>query len=382
VLTDAMAEPRSTPLNVQSPGSEAAAAQHGGPSTSPPPRSPQAGTAQAAQPAGFADNAPLEADDNQETEDDGDSALGDGDGASDTASLLSSVLKFREENGRTYHSYKASSDYFLPNDEHENDRLDLHHNIIIMMQDNKLCLSPIGKAKPLNRVLDAGCGTGIWSMEFADEHPETKITGVDLSPIQPEYVAPNIEFFVDDLEEEWNYTTPFDFVYLRAMSGSIRDWDKLFTQAYNNLVPGGYIEICDLINPVLCDDGTLPADCPLVQWNNHLLEATIKIGSPLNSALSYKERLAKAGFVNIVQKEFKWPINGWPKDQKLKILGEWVYADALNALQAFSLALFTKVLGWSVIEIEVLLAGVRKDLRDRSKHGYWPSYTIYAQKPE
>ena len=70
-----------------------------------------------------------------------------------------------------------------------------------------------------------------------------------------------------------------------------------------------------------CDDGTLPEDCALVKWNNTLLEATIKMGSPLNSALTTKERLAKAGFVNIVQKEFVWPMNSWPKDQKLKNLG-------------------------------------------------------------
>jgi len=328
----------------------------------------------------------LEADDNREdqddTRDDDDSALGNEDGASDTASLISSVLRYREENGRTYHSYKASKDYFLPNDEDENDRLDLQHNIILMCQDNKLYLSPVGKDKPLKRVLDAGCGTGIWSMEFADEHPETTVTGVDLSPIQPTDVAPNVEFYLDDLEEEWNYTTPFDFIYMRCMTGSIKNWDRLLKQAYDNLVPGGYIELFDIINPVRCDDGTVPPDCPLVKWNDLFLKATVLGGSPLDSALTYKQRLTDIGFVNVVQVEHKWPINGWSKDPKEKVFGEWVCANALNGLQAFSLALFTKVLGWSVVEIEVLLAGVRKDLRDKKKHGYWPAYTVYAQKPE
>ena len=39
------------------------------------------------------------------------------------------------------------------------------------MQDNQLFLSPVGKQKQLKRVLDAGCGTGIWSMDFGDSHP-------------------------------------------------------------------------------------------------------------------------------------------------------------------------------------------------------------------
>lgn len=45
-------------------------------------------------------------------------------------------------------------------------------------------------------------------------------------------VPPNVSFFVDDVEEEWTYTSPFDFIYLRAMTGSIRSWPKLFSQAY------------------------------------------------------------------------------------------------------------------------------------------------------
>jgi hypothetical protein len=35
---------------------------------------------------------------------------------SETASLASSILKYREENGRRYHAYKAGA-YFLPNDD-------------------------------------------------------------------------------------------------------------------------------------------------------------------------------------------------------------------------------------------------------------------------
>lgn len=33
------------------------------------------------------------------------------------------------------------------------------------MQNNQLFLSPVREDKQLHRVLDAGCGTGIWSMD-------------------------------------------------------------------------------------------------------------------------------------------------------------------------------------------------------------------------
>lgn len=43
-----------------------------------------------------------------------------------------------------------------------------------------------------------------------------------------------------------------------------------------------------------------------------------------------------------------------------------------EALQAYSLALFTRVLGWDQAEVEVLLTGVRGDLRNLSIHLYSP----------
>jgi hypothetical protein len=42
----------------------------------------------------------------------------------------------------------------------------------------------------------------------------------------------NVEFFVDDLELDWNYVTSFDLIYLRMMTGSIKNWPTLFNQAY------------------------------------------------------------------------------------------------------------------------------------------------------
>ncbi len=45
-------------------------------------------------------------------------------------------------------------------------------------------------------------------------------------------VAPNVEFFIDDLEADWNYHTRFDLIYGRLLTGSIRNWPKLIAQAF------------------------------------------------------------------------------------------------------------------------------------------------------
>jgi trans-aconitate methyltransferase len=95
----------------------------------------------------------------------------------------------------------------------------------------KLWHSPIDEKK-LHRVLDVGTGTGIWAIDFADEHPSTKVLGVDLSAIEPSFIPPNLEFEIDDLELDWNFHYSFDFIYSRAMSGAISDWPRFFEQSF------------------------------------------------------------------------------------------------------------------------------------------------------
>ena len=157
------------------------------------------------------------------------------------------------------------------------------------------------------------------------------------------------------------------------MSGSIKDWPKLFRQAYDNLNPGGYIELCDPTNPAVSDDGTLAEDSDLAKWGNYMLEASEKMGAPLDSANRYKQQLIDAGFTNVVQEDYKWPINAWPKDRKWKTVGAWSGENILSGLEALSLVLFTKVLGWSVESTTVFCAGVRKDLMNKNIHAYWPA---------
>jgi len=325
----------------------------------------------------------LEPDENNgdETIQDADSALGGSLEGSDTTSVTSSVYRYRVENGRTYHDYK-SGEYFMPTDERELDRLDLQHSLIMMTQDDKLFVCPAGKDKPLKRVLDAGCGTGIWTMDIADEYPGATVIGVDLAPIQPRFTPPNVQFVVDDLESDWEYAQPFDLIYMRILGGSFKDWPRLLHQAFEHTTPGGYIEVTDLVNPLRSDDGTLPPDCHVMKLLGLMVEASAKIGRDLDVATRHRQRLIDAGFVNVVQREYKMPINTWPKDEQYKTIGAWCLENFLSGLEAMSLMLLTNVLGWSVEDVQLLLVGVRKDFKNRQIHAYFPVYVVYGQKPE
>ncbi|KAJ4220094.1 hypothetical protein NW757_014529 [Fusarium falciforme] len=317
----------------------------------------------------------------EDAADDRDSSLGD-DTASSTESLRSSIFDYRRENGRTYHRYKDGK-YNLPNDDQENERLDLQHNLFLLTFDNQLGLSPPNHPDSnVKRVLDLGTGTGIWAMEFGDEHPEAEIVGVDLSPIQPSFVPPNVQFLIDDIDQEWEYSEPFDYIHSRMMNFCVQNWRVYLRQIYQNLTPGGYVELQDIDVIMKSDDGTLTEDNALFKWNKLLEEAAVKLGRPFEQTDKFKDIMAEVGFTNIVATRFKWPTNRWAKDKKYKELGAWNNENTSIALESLTLAPFTRGLGWSSEEVNAFLPKVRSDLNDPKIHAYWPICSVYGMKPE
>jgi hypothetical protein len=75
--------------------------------------------------------------------DDKDSALGS-DISTYTETLRSSIRESVNENGRSYHKYHDGS-YILPEDEQEQERLDVQHEMFMRTFNRKLVLAPIDK---------------------------------------------------------------------------------------------------------------------------------------------------------------------------------------------------------------------------------------------
>ncbi|KFA70371.1 hypothetical protein S40285_01750 [Stachybotrys chlorohalonatus IBT 40285] len=308
---------------------------------------------------------------------DGDSALGIDDDQLSSESLRSSIYNYQQENGRMYHALSKGK-YILPNDEDENQRLDIQNYHFLLTFEGRRCFAP--GAETARRVLDVGTGTGIWAIEFADEHPDADVIGVDLSPIQPDFVPPNCQFEVDDIEKEWTWSQPFDYIFSRMMVGSFSDWDGYVRQASDNLVPGGWIEMIDCLFPIETDDDTLSDDQAISKWIKLLIEASANLGRPLTDAKHHEQRLVDAGFINVHRKTFKWPTNSWPKDRHHKEVGLWTLANIGGGLEGLSMALLTRGCGWSKDEVLAFLTQVRKDLRDPRIHAYWPIVVVYGQK--
>lgn len=138
---------------------------------------------------------------------------------------------------------KTDSPIQGPNDEKASEGESLAHEMYTLTLGGELHLAPV---KNPRETLDVGTGTGLWAINFADEHPECSVTGVDLSPIQPDLVPCNCVFEIDDASLEWTWEDDhFDFVHIRELFGSIRDWDLFFSEALRCIAPGGYVEIVE-----------------------------------------------------------------------------------------------------------------------------------------
>lgn len=296
-----------------------------------------------------------------------------------TTSRKSEVANYRYEHGRRYHAYSEGA-YWLPNDEDEADRLDRQHRIWRLTLDGALHAAPI--SPDVQDVLDVGTGSGIWAIDFAKERPSAQVIGTDLSPIQPERVPPNVSFLVDDAESVWNFDGKrFDFIHARMLCLGMHDWGRFIQQCYDHLKPDGWLELHEIQFPIRCDDESVTEDSPLRKWSVLVKEAAAKGGIDALASDKFSRQMEERGFVNVNEQYLKWAVNTWPKGEKQKLVGRLQFENFNRGLQGFSLALLTKVLGWSKDSFDLFLTEVRNDITDRRRHYYWQITVHYAQKP-
>ena len=85
-------------------------------------------------------------------------------------SLASSLHNYTFENGRRYHKFREGS-YAFPNDESEQDREAMKHEMIVSLCEGRLHFAPVGKyaegkqGAEIHNIIDLGTGTGLWCIE-------------------------------------------------------------------------------------------------------------------------------------------------------------------------------------------------------------------------
>ncbi|KAK1700505.1 methyltransferase [Colletotrichum godetiae] len=299
----------------------------------------------------------------------------------ETESLPDDVECFPRHFGRTYHAYRAGS-YVFPNDPAEQERLDLQSLALTELFSGRLHFAPIAVQGTPKRILDVGTGTGAWAMDMGDVYPEAKIVGIDLSPIQSNAVPPNVHFYIEDAAQSWQWEDPFDYIHTRVLLGSFGDFkNEVIQQAFDSLRPGGWLESQDFNLEATSDDDTLAPDSPLSRWVDDMNLASEMIGRPLSRAHMLREWYEEVGFVDVHQRVFKIPINGWAKHPRHKHVGRLWEQNFLDGLSGFSMALFTQVLERQQEEVQVSLVDVRRDISNMQIHAYQHVWVVWGRKP-
>ncbi|KAK7960586.1 hypothetical protein PG996_011230 [Apiospora saccharicola] len=348
-----------------------------------------------------------------------------------------------EEHGRLWQNYRPDK-YFLPNDAIEQDRLDFSNAAFRCLLDGALHLAPV-HGDPAH-VLDIGTGTGrlfthlaycpylisllcvcafleiwkqgdklrpkdanvqpvgVWAIQYAQEHPGSRVIGSDLSLIQPDVGAdvPNVEFVREDSEEpvtpqsflrcqslslicllkQWIHDEPFDFIHSRLMFTCFNNPRDVLRQAYANLKPGGWIEYQDLLFNVDSDDGS-HLGSGIHRWSHLANLGAAAKRRDVEVARKYKDYLSEAGFVDIVEARYKFFGNPWPGPARERDMQLGMYIEIIGAevVRTISTRLLGEGLGIPVDAVNAIVTQAQKDITDRSIHFYWPVYVVYGRKP-
>jgi hypothetical protein len=164
------------------------------------------------------------------------------------------------------------------------------------------------------------------------------------------------------------FTEPFDYIHGRTLMNCFKDISNVFASAFKNLTPGGIFEMQDGCMPFKSADGTLD-NTTLLEWCYKTLEGSSRVGRTWADPRQYKKIMEHVGFVDVKEQRFKWPLNTWPKDPKLKELGMWVMEDLMEILPAVK-KVFTVGLGWSIEDADSLVERAKIDLMNREIHGW------------
>lgn len=262
------------------------------------------------------------------------------------------------ENNRRY-----VPNYFMPNDEDEQLRLQIVHQVYLSMLKSKLTTVPLRNPA---KILDIGTGTGEWAIGMAETYPKADVTGVDLSAIQPTAVPPNVFFEIFDAEDDDDWTYPenfFDLIHFRNMAGSFRSWDLMYERAYRHLKPGGWIEVVDFDDQENGLFHYLGKDSEVRSWFLALRDASSRAGKEINHMHLLPERIANAGFQDVGVTKNDVPMGAWPTDPNVRSTAKLWLVACLAGFEAYSLRPLTRDLGWSAEEVHRMCEKIEMELK-------------------
>ncbi|RUP42719.1 S-adenosyl-L-methionine-dependent methyltransferase [Jimgerdemannia flammicorona] len=220
--------------------------------------------------------------------------------------------------------------YMLPNDGSEADRLNgQHYQFRYLMQGNYHVPLTEELEKGI-KVIDVGCGTGIWTVEMAEQFPASHFTATDITDIykNPTKIPSNCTFLQVDTRDGLPFEdNTFDYVFQRHSSicFPVDTWPIVLKELVRVAKPGAHIELVECAQ-ILHDAGPSTA-----RWAEHLFRTLMMRGVNARYVASMESALEAAGMVDIYHDYQSAPV-GWGPNAEL---GRLLKLNIMESIKGF-----------------------------------------------
>lgn len=278
--------------------------------------------------------------------------------AASTRSLWAQDLDYRDIHGRRY-----CREYFMPNDEIEQLRLALQHQVFVHVMDGEYTLAPI---QDPTHILDVGTGTGEWAIRMAELSPRCEVIGTDISAIAETRSVPmNVFFEIEDAEDWDRLPDMYDLIHFRGMEGAFQNWRFIYDNAFYSLKPGGWVEVQDFDSAegFIQFVDMFPPESPMRAITGDLEEAANRSGRPRGTSHLDPRLFMEAGFVDVRVTEYVIPITVAEKSA-----GKIWLISCLDALEANCLRLLTEQMGWDPEKCKAACEAAAREMANLAKN--------------
>ncbi|KAL4751673.1 hypothetical protein BDW72DRAFT_88902 [Aspergillus terricola var. indicus] len=302
--------------------------------------------------------------------------------SSQTEELDDEYIRLISVHGREYQQYSIDNKIsFEPVDEDEAERLDLQHQILSRVFDNRLIFPPIPR---LRRVLDCGYGTGSWAIDVAEQNPDCEVIGIDIYPfMNPDDTPENLWLQVDDLNRPFTFpSNHFDLVHSRLLAAGINRsrWPSYIRDIKRVLKPGGWVQLVEIYFNVQSDNGSICENHALRQWSSQLMRSMEDI-KDLRVGNRLKTLLMAEGFTEVDAKMIPLPLSAWSDNPTSRDIGAMNGENITKLLTSLSLYPLTRRLHMSQSQYQDLICRAQREVGDLSLKAYFPLYVCIGRKP-